>query len=332
MLEVADALHGRAWRVLRSLPGGERAWDDPTFRTSTLAAAWVVSCLGLTAVAPLWLMLLAPLLFGVSHVAADLRYLLLQPVRAMRPSLLKQWGLTLGAMTLLRAAAWVGGPSLPRVELALGVCAVGFGWWAGRRNPFAGVALVALAGAALANPELAALMIGHAHNLVAVAFWVAWSPPGLRWLPVVTVGAGLALILGGAGDALWWGHGLPSSAAGLSVQDLVATLAPGIEGPLALRIVMSFAWLQAVHYGFWLVCIPSLHGPHPAPPSVHAAGWRASLGRGGVAAVILGSGALLAAGWVAPVAARAGYLSVVLFHGWLELAVAAWLLAPVHGR
>ncbi len=52
-------------------------------------------------------------------------------------------------------------------------------------------------------------------------------------------------------------------------------LAPGLAEPWALRLVLLFAFAQAVHYGIWLRLIPEEDRPQPSPRT-YAASFRPS--------------------------------------------------------
>jgi hypothetical protein len=287
------------------------------------AAAWVLLALVLALSAPLPLLLVAPLLFGVPHVAADLRHLVLDPPRRAHPRLGWWIAAPLGAMLALRAASLAGAAWWPRVELGLGLVAVGAGLalagpgWSPARRLVAGATVLA-APLVWVWPGGAALVIGHAHNLVALGVWTlfaAWHGAGAgRWWVVGLTGIA-------TGITLLWPAPAPGAAwGGLTLADLSAALAPGLAPEVAGRVVRSFALLQAVHYAMWLVSVPAARAEGGG-----ARGWRQVFGSAGLAVVVLGSVLLPALGAVDPAGVRAAYLSLVLFHGWLELAVlASW--------
>lgn len=327
----ADALHAWTWRQLRRRPVGERLWADPTERVTTQATTLVLLALLLAVLAPVPLLLLAPLLFGVPHVAADLRHLVLNPPLPADRRLAWALALPLGAMGMLRAAWLLGAPLWPRVELCLGLGAVLAGGMLAGASTGPGaavrrlvlVALLLVAPVVWWSPGTAALVVGHAHNLVAVGVWAlfaAWHGVGAgRWWVVGLTGFATVITL------LLPAPSPETAFAGLTMGDLTAALAPDLPVEAAGRVVRSFALLQAVHYAMWLACIPGTRATQPVPPSSSLRRWREDLGPGLAAAFVVGSLLLPALGLVDPAGARAGYLSLVLFHGWLELAVlASW--------
>lgn len=310
-----------------------------------LAVAHVLGAFALTAWGPLWLLLLAPLLLGVPHVVADLRFLVLRPETGLLRGAWPGVGVALGAMTVARGAALAGLGHSAHLELGLGfaaLAAVALRAPGARPRRAAAVAVVAaLAVAALASPRHAALVLGHAHNLVALVFLVLVTRglPGAGGVPVVAVLAvvGAAAILGGALDVPA-APGLAGDAAGFTLAGASHTLAPGAPGPWGTRLVLAFAFLQALHYSVWVHLLPrALDDGRSLRAELEAA-----CGEAGVPllAMALAAGLVLPAlGLVDPVGMRAGYLSLVAFHGWLELAVLAQLfvagrggLAPASGR
>lgn len=305
--------------------------------TAVLALGHVLLAFGLTACGPLWLLLVAPLAFGVPHLVADLRFLVLRGPAGLSGANLRWMAWPFGLMTLLRGLALAGRSHPARVELALG-----FGALAGvvaaapgpRARRCVAIALVAaLAIPALWAPRGAALVLGHGHNLVALVFLVLAARArgqgaGVGAVTVLALVAGGA-ILGGALDEVA-GTGLAGGAAGYTLEGAVATLAPGVPSPWGSRLVLAFAFLQAVHYSIWVHLLPALLGGGRGL----AAELDEVLGEGGrpLAGVAVGAAVLLPLlGWVDPVGARGAYLSLVAFHAWLELAVLGQLAVTGDG-
>jgi hypothetical protein len=97
-------------------------------------------------------------------------------------------------------------------------------------------------------------------------------------------------------------------------------------------LVLLFGFAQAVHYGVWLRLIPEEDRPQPTPRTF-ASSFRAL--RQDLGPWLLGAGAAFATGlamWamIDLAQARAGYLRMALFHGYVEVAAAAFLF--VEGR
>ncbi len=319
LLAPVDALRAALYRSLA--PWCASLYADRARRVAWLGCTSVLLAFGLTVAVPLWLLALGPLLLGVPHLLADLRYLVVRPGLHHRVALCGLAAVPLVACGL-GAPAWVG--LLALVVAVLGArCAwpvrlAGLGVW------------VALTLAALADEAAFVLVFVHLHNGMALALWWAIRPRDRRaWGVLLLVVAGAALLLAGALDPVVAAAGGWHAPAAITPVDAQAlAYAPGIDGPLALRVVLSFAFLQAVHYAVWLRLMPEDARQRPAPRPFRAS-WRAlqdELGRPLLGLALLLALAIAAWGAVDLMAARAGYLRLAAFHGYLELAVAALLL------
>ena len=168
------------------------------------------------------------------------------------------------------------------------------------------------------------------HKLFAIGIWLVvfgrqWR---LTWLPVAIVLGGAAALAGGVAVGTTVQHGA-LSVFGLHVFAAADWLAPGLDGAGALAITTSFAFLQSIHYAVWLIAIPAADRPGDGGRAWRTA-WRdlrRDLRRAGVWLVV-GLALLVAVeGVVSMAPTRRLFLSLATFHGWLELAVLAYLLA-----
>jgi hypothetical protein len=166
---------------------------------------------------------------------------------------------------------------------------------------------------------VATVIFAHAHNLVALGLWWAWSRRAGRAhaVPLALFVAAAASLFVGRAPAV-----PPELAWGLAPPGLAA------DGELAARFVVFFAFAQAVHYTVWLRLIPEEARARPGVRSF-ASSVRALVADLGATPVLLFAAAqvgLIAWAIVDLDAARTGYLRVALFHGHLELAAVALLL------
>ncbi len=279
---------------------------------------------GLTVAAPFWLLALGPVIWGIPHVLSDLRYLGLRPGLHRRVEL----GLGVGLPIALAGAGWY------PVQSGL-VAAVMAGLLA--RGPGLRKLVVFALGAGLfwisvRVGGIAFLIFVHAHNLVALALWWSWRPAsgGWRiWVPLSFLAAGAAL---------WFGWIEPSAGVtswaprGMGGEYHLGQLAPELAEPWALRLVLLFAFAQAVHYGVWLRLIPEDDRAQPTPRTFGAS-FRALEKDFG--SLLLWMSAVLMLGlaiWATMdlIGARSSYLRMALFHGFLELAAAALLFVEGH--
>ncbi len=277
----------------------------------------ILAAFALTWLSPVGLLLIAPIVLGVPHVVSDFRYLVFRPLKRRAdgvPAL--TWVallLPLAAFVALRVAVYLGAPAHQRLEVMLGCSAAVTAVVLTPRAslPRQGLALLALGGLALAAfrwPWQVLLVFGHLHNLAAFGLWFVWAGAPRR-AALVYVACFVALMLG-----------LPvlstASLGGLDMHSLAGGLAPGLGDTFATRVVIAYAFAQMVHYVVWIDLVPATQ---------RGTGLRADLGTLGVAAAVVGTLALMGWGLRDPFTARVTYLSLALFHGWLEVAVIAHL-------
>jgi hypothetical protein len=339
---------GAAERLLGPFDGARRRLWGETLRVGWLAP-WLVrrdrrlaaqSTIGaaalfaLTLAAPGALYVLGPALFGVAHVASDVRYLVL------RRDVPRGWArLALFASAALVAAraaplAGLGFSALPRFEVLLGAgwalagalygARVGGGPW---RGLAVGAPLLALGAAAWRAPGPALLAFAYAHNLVALVLWVALfrRRRAFAWPALALALGGAAALASGAaappgGPAGPWGARLAADA---------AAALPSAPAAVALGVALSFVFLQALHYSVWLAWVPQEDLRGEGTLSFRMSLRSLARDFGPVALAVVAALCLLVAGasLVAPHRTRHVYLSLAAFHAHLELASLAFLLA-----
>lgn len=319
LLAPADAVRSALYRLVA--PAAAPLFADRSRRVAWLGAAVVGLSFAVTAAVPLWSLALGPILLGVPHLLADLRYLV------VRPGLHRRRALWLAVPALLATSLGAG----PVVGLLAVVPAVvgATSTWA-RRAPLL-LAWAVLTALAWRFDFVFQLVFLHLHNLVAVGLWWWWRPRSARSaLVLLAVLLGSAAILAGATEPVLTAlHGWDAPWTGTSFGDLVDQTTPLADPTLALRLVLLFGFLQSVHYTVWLRLIPEDDRPRPAPRPFRAS-WAALRADFGLAPLLLvGALALGIAGWgLADLpGARLGYLSLASFHGYLELAAAAFFAA-----
>jgi hypothetical protein len=243
---VQPAASGQTWAKRLTLLG-----------FAHLILGWLV-----TLVAPVWVLLLAPLLFGVPHVVNDFRWLVLRPPAPVAKRLLLVVAAPLVVMTLLRASLLFGAPSFPALEVTLGFVAIlGAVWVASKeRGALRGGLLTAVATLGIlcaCNPDMCALFLGHGHNLVAVALLLAFMRRAQVSLAASATLGGLFLALAAVLLLGLVPHGSGTPIAGLGFEGLRETLAPGLSAQAGDRVVMSFAFAQLMHYSVWIFLLPA---------------------------------------------------------------------------
>ncbi len=318
LVSSADAVRLRWLRALG--PVGSRLARDRELRVSVVFSAVVISALLGTLVAPLWLLVLGPLVWGVPHIAADLRYLVVRtgfgkrrllwvlggvPLLLLGTGVDLVWGFVGAAGVALVARA-----PLPRRLLAAAVL-VGLGLGLDQLGPSSDVAF------------------GHLHNFGAVGFWWAWRARRGRWhwLPLVLLVAASCLLLSSFGVELV-GSKFEWHAAGDSADRQLWRLAPGLAPMLGMRLVLLFCFMQSVHYAMWLQMIPDEERRRSTVMTFRASLRDLERDFDRVALIVL---AVLSVGLVVwasfdMLAAGRGYFRMARFHGTLEVMAAVLLI------
>lgn len=300
-------------------------YADRERRVQWMAVFSIATSFAFTIVAPLWLLALGPVLLGVPHLVADARYLVIQPGLHKRGVLV--W---LAAIPLV--ALGFGAP--PFIGLLSIVPLVLVAKASAGRKVVALMIWAALTVVALLWETPFLLTFLHLHNVIALVWWWTWQPRARRswFIPALTVAALAFLLLGGAEPVLSYFNAWNAPGSRTSFGEYVNANAPGLAPTLALRLILTFAFLQSLHYAVWLRLVPEDARVRPAPRPFRES-WNALVRDFGLPAlafcIVL---ALFIAVWGAfdLSAARYGYLRLAAFHGYLELAVAAWFL--VEGR
>ena len=213
-------------RMLAPLDGARRSllqrlvrWDvarpiviSRDRRICAQALVGVTASFALTLGAPGLLFMLGPALFGVAHVASDVRYLVL------RRSLPRWWVRTLTAgcvgLFALRGveATFPGRLPFAATEVAAGwgltVCGIAAAIMlspAARRRGLGALAVVLpLALAAVARPALARVVFAHAHNVIAIGLWLLLFRRTLRFAAPVVAVLVIATVACASGCVLPW--------------------------------------------------------------------------------------------------------------------------------
>lgn len=310
---------------------------DKQARIAGLSMGHATLALVATLLFPSLLLVLGPVLLGVPHVASDIRYLVL------RPTLTRSFGGWVALFSVLLIGVRLvemgnlGNPAFARVELALVITwvLVALGctrnpWSLPRLSVAAGA--VALGAAALTEPALARLIFAHAHNAIGLCIWYVLFRPRRAWgfLPLAWIAVATAVVYlagGSIPERLGWPEWFD-----LHIQTASQWLAPGLAPAEQRGLVLSYVFLQSVHYAVWLVFIPqdTLKSPGSATfcMSLRSA-WR-DFRPAGVALVAVGMLSVLIAACFDPLATSAVYLFITPFHGYLELVVLACWLAGRH--
>ena len=318
-VEALDGGRRWVWRQVVKTRTGKVCARDRSARVLALAMMHVAVTLALVGAAPGWLLLLGPLVLGVPHVVADVRYLFVRGPASLRSETMIAIAAPLGGIVMLRAVEMAGGPAHAVVEVALGLAAIAMAVAlapGGKTRVW--IALAVIAVPAIAWPGVAMLALLHGHNAVGFVIWMRWAQRvRYRMIVVGTIVVVAAAIMLGALD------GLGRSAL---AESFAPVLAPGLDDAIAYRVVLAYTFLQGMHYVVWLRLIPATQG-RTSTFRRSLESLRADFGSVGFAAIAASVVVVPAlASVIEPMVVRDVYLSLAVFHAWLELAVIGYLL------
>ncbi|MFT3774658.1 MAG: hypothetical protein QM820_55615 [Minicystis sp.] len=291
-------------------------------RVALVGTLLLLTALVSTGLVPLWFIAIAPIVWGIPHILADVRYLVARPGYHRRPGV----AIAMGA-AILAAGLGYG----LRAGLAGAAGAILFSRASWRRRA-AGIAVVGVLFAmAVWAGARGDLFFAHAHNAVGFGIWWAWRRRAsrLHWLPLAVFAGGAALILAGALDPIVLRAGLHAPWTGLSERALGFQLSPIRHGPWPTRFLVLYAFAQSAHYVVWVRLVPEDDRPSGTPRSFTQSLRALHADVGGLVLWVTLLSMIALAVWAAVSlgAARNGYIQMAFFHGYLELAAAAILWA-----
>lgn len=308
-------------------------------RVCIQAAAGMATTFTLTLFFPAFLFSVTPSLFGVAHVASDVRYLVLRrSLPRAAPVLVAMFA---AGMVALRIDEAIGSrqPALS-LEMALGwgwvVAMIAIATYTTRRWGRGALALLVaapLAYAAISNPWWARLTFAHAHNLIGMVLWVALfrRRTTLLLAPMLVYGAAIVAIASGVTIPIADNAG-GLTAFHLSLREVSEWLAPGFAPTTALKITLAYVFLQGVHYGVWLGWLPQddIQAQGTTSFAMSVKSMARDFTGAGLIAIVVTAIAVFALSFVDLHATRNFYLSFATFHGYLEVAMLGYF--AVAGR
>ncbi|HVJ89257.1 MAG TPA: hypothetical protein VM580_05595, partial [Labilithrix sp.] len=149
----------RAAFLRRAGGHGRALLGDRSLRVGVYTAAGLLMSLALTCAAPVWLFALGPLVLGVPHLVADVRYLVVRPGVHRRAGLAFSVGIPLLAVMFTSSMT---------IGFLSGFGAIAFARASHVRRAIALVLWTAVVLLANEYPYDASLALVHGHNLLAV--------------------------------------------------------------------------------------------------------------------------------------------------------------------
>ena len=261
---------------------------------------------------PLWQLVLGPIIFGIPHFIGDLRYLILRE-RLER----KTWflGLVCLPFTLF---LWSYEPSFAM----LGVV---FAAFFSKRSLWQKVSVLLLSVVGLffswVDSRTFLFVFLHLHNVVGIAIWWFWRRDRSIW-------EGVPLLLCFLGSAYLLTQAPLQSAAEFYPAQMDASyfevnIADFASGEFRFRWISLYAFLQSAHYVVWVRLIPEEARRQYTPRSFAKSLIALRDDFGFLSFWGTSVGIIILLGWAIFDAeqARSGYLRLIAFHGFLELAV-----------
>ena len=297
-------------------------------RVVAIAALGLVSTFLLAFLAPLWAFALGPIVLGVPHLLADVRYLVVQRGLHRRSALACSVGIPIVLGTI---------EGSPVLGLSAGFGAIVFAHASRSRAKVGRVLLLAGWVAVIAivarHRATASLVLLHGHNVLAVVvFLLAFARSRLVGVIVALGFTGAALaVIGGVCDP-WLFHATTGPRTGLDFGGMLDAIAPIPDPILATRLAILFVFAQGFHYLVWLRIVPEEARERPGLRSF-ASSLRAlqrDMGKPALALFALFAVVIAARATFSLEAARLLYLRAAGFHGYLEVALA--LLFAIEGR
>ena len=315
------------------------AWFIPRRdrRVALTATLHALIAFGIVVATPTLLLALGPVLLGAMHVAADLRFLVLR--RGLSRGWLGVIALGCAALFIVRVAqeAGLGFVVGARIEHALVALWMGAALLAGAleagrvtRALLGAPVVVAVGALGQLDPTGVRIAFAHVHNVIAVLLWMLLfrGRRGAVLLPLALITALTALLLSGQ-TYLWTARLGTLDLLGLHVLTAADWLAPGLPTERAVGLTLSFTFLQSVHYSTWLLVVPQedVRGQGTATWRMGVRSMTREFGRVGVWIMLATVAAVPIAACFDLHGARNLYLSLAMFHGYLELALGAYYFA-----
>mgnify|MGYP000860188982 FL=1 len=325
-LAPVSALDGlRRW-LLRVLGGfGIQLVRRPELRVALRGSVAVLLALVGSLTLPLWILAVGPLVLGVPHLLADVRYLVARKGHQRSRRLVIGVGLPL-------LVCGLGGGMPAGLCAMLGALLLGEGDTVRKLIGVLLVSTIAATGLIGHSFYVHELLLAHLHNPIGVVLWLLWRPrqERLHLIPLLLYVACGVLIGLGALLPPAFALTLAPQSADSALDFMRDTLAPGFSQTWGTRLLLLYCYAQMVHYSVWLQLVPEEDRHRPTPRSFRDSlrALRADLSLWLLVPALLIMLGLLIWGFADVWASRIAYFRLALFHGYLELcALCLWFAA-----
>ena len=242
LLRPADLIRQKVIKMI--MPWAIPIIRQRDLRIALFGSAIILFALAATLVVPFWLLALGPILWGTPHILSDIRYLVVRPGIHRRSRI---W-IPAGALIIV---AGLGIYSIQTGLAAAAAVAILANGPAARKLLVVAIISCLIWAATLAGAA-SMIVFAHLHNFIAVLLWWFWRPRVRllhSFVPILFLAASLLLLLGILSPMANGFEWIPS---GMNAFYHLQSLAPGVTAPWGVRLVLLFAFAQAVHYGVWL--------------------------------------------------------------------------------
>jgi hypothetical protein len=355
VLDAADGARAFFLRNLTSIPALRFVFTNRIVRLQILFLVTCLAYLFLSQVFPLWVLLTGPIVYGVPHIFASIRYahrgLNEQSAPERRTPALRSltwvasiWIGVLGMRLLtdfsqLELPWYLAYTNL--IEIVASVFTIGIGLALYRRSPVqALIAFSLFSPLAIASYYAPGETLGFLilfHNLIAFAYWAhsaknSEEKKSVLFATLVFIFANVLIFMGFLDRSLdLFPPSMSLFDGAIDAQQIGRMIVPwSKDAALQFHCVVAYAFGQALHYFIWLKAIPDQAHDRQTPTtfrqSFHLI--RSEYGKSALIAIIatclVGAGIWL---FMELQTARQVYFCIAAYHGYLEMALLTIIIA-----
>lgn len=319
-----------------------------THRSSRLLVFFLIACLiylPLSLFFPVWIAVIGPIIYGVPHIIASLRYSQPRSTQRLRSSFVGVWTLVTAYRIVTDLGFWDHDNIIGNLDVEIFSVIVTFAiFWLVHRQNQTKLSLGVIKGSLLISMlllaawflplEFSAFLLLF-HNAVAFIYWIGQAKPGSEKITAITstvIFLGLTAIILLGGFEFLYKYFPPQGFIprfDLSYEDLGQALAPwSANYKTWFNFFVAYVFGQSLHYFVWLKAIPEQHLPTQTPVSFRTSyEWLArDFGKKLLVLLIISIVSTMAMWLVFNMnEARIIYFAIASYHGFHELAGLPWM-------